>query len=160
MRGSLPLWISIPSAWSLPTSWWKWSSIGWEKNWKVRSSTERRDVLAGADFVINQIEVHGLDTVKLEFEIPLKYGVKQCIGDTLGPGGLFKTLRTLPAWIDIVRDIEDLAPNTTILNYTNPMSAVTLATTRITDIPIVGLCHSVQGTSQKLADMLEVPMKS
>ncbi len=127
------------------------------KNWKVRSSTERRDVLAGADFVINQIEVHGLDTVKLEFEIPLKYGVKQCIGDTLGPGGLFKTLRTLPAWIDIVRDIEDLAPNTTILNYTNPMSAVTLATTRITDIPIVGLCHSVQGTSQKLADMLEVP---
>ncbi len=127
------------------------------KNWKVRSSTERRDVLAGADFVINQIEVHGLDTVKLEFEIPLKYGVKQCIGDTLVPGGLFKTLRTLPAWIDIVRDIEDLAPNTTILNYTNPMSAVTLATTRITDIPIVGLCHSVQGTSQKLADMLEVP---
>ncbi|KLU39383.1 MAG: glycoside hydrolase family 4 [Peptococcaceae bacterium 1109] len=127
------------------------------KNWKVRSSTERRDALAGADFVINQIEVHGLDTVKLEFEIPLKYGVKQCIGDTLGPGGLFKTLRTLPAWIDIVRDIEDLAPNTTILNYTNPMSAVTLATTRITDIPIVGLCHSVQGTSQKLADMLEVP---
>jgi alpha-galactosidase len=127
------------------------------KNWKVRSSTERGDVLAGADFVINQIEVHGLDTVKLEFEIPLKYGVKQCIGDTLGPGGLFKTLRTLPAWIDIVRDIEDLAPNTTILNYTNPMSAVTLATTRITDIPIVGLCHSVQGTSQKLADMLEVP---
>ena len=57
------------------------------KNWKVRSSTERRDVLAGADFVINQIEVHGLDTVKLEFEIPLKYGVKQCIGDTLGQVG-------------------------------------------------------------------------
>ncbi|MGI6149327.1 MAG: alpha-galactosidase [Firmicutes bacterium] len=128
-----------------------------KKNWKVRSSTDRREVLADADFVINQIEVHGLKTVKLEFEIPLKYGVKQCIGDTLGPGGLFKTLRTLPAWIDIVRDIEELAPNTTILNYTNPMSAVTLATTRITDIPIVGLCHSVQGTSQKLAEMLGVP---
>lgn len=127
------------------------------KNWKVISSTDRREVIADSDFVINQIEVNGLDTVRTEYEIPLKYGVKQCIGDTLGPGGLFKTLRTLPAWIDIVRDIEELAPNTTILNYTNPMSAITLATTRITEVPIVGLCHSVQGTSQKLAEMLEVP---
>jgi len=60
------------------------------KRWAVRSSTDRREVLAGADFVINQIEVHGLHTVKLEFEIPLKYGVKQCIGDTMGPGGLLR----------------------------------------------------------------------
>ena len=81
----------------------------------------------------------------------------QCIGDTFGPGGLFKTLRTLPAWIEIVRDIEDLAPCATILNYTNPMSAVVLATTRSTDLPVAGLCHSVQGTSRKLAEMLGVP---
>lgn len=127
------------------------------KNWNVISSTNRREVLADSDFVINQIEVNGLTTVKTEYEIPLKYGVKQCIGDTMGPGGLFKTLRTLPAWIEIVKDIEELAPNTTILNYTNPMSAITLATTRITDIPVVGLCHSVQSTSRKLAKMLEVP---
>lgn len=127
------------------------------KRWKVISSTDRREVIADSDFVINQIEVHGLDTVRMEFEIPLKYGVKQCIGDTMGPGGLFKTMRTLPAWVEIVRDIEELAPNTTILNYTNPMSAITLATTRITDIPVVGLCHSVQSTSRKLAEMLEVP---
>lgn len=127
------------------------------KKWTVISSTDRREVIADSDFVINQIEVNGLTTVMTEYEIPLKYGVKQCIGDTMGPGGLFKTLRTLPAWIDIVRDIEELAPNTTILNYTNPMSAITLATTRITDIPVVGLCHSVQQTSRKLAKMLEVP---
>ncbi|MFY9524752.1 MAG: alpha-galactosidase [Limnochordia bacterium] len=127
------------------------------KNWKVISSTDRREVIADSDFVINQIEVSGLETVRLDYEIPLKYGVKQCIGDTLGPGGLFKTLRTLPAWIEIVRDIEDLAPGATILNYTNPMSAVVLATTRITDLPVVGLCHSVQGTSRKLAEMLGVP---
>lgn len=127
------------------------------KNWKVISSTNRREVIADSDFVINQIEVAGLDTVRMEYGIPLKYGVKQCIGDTMGPGGLFKTLRTLPAWLDIVRDIEELAPNTTILNYTNPMSAITLATTRVTEVPIVGLCHSVQGTSRKLADMLGVP---
>lgn len=125
--------------------------------WTVSASTDRREVLAGSDFVINQIEVHGLETVTKEFEIPLKYGVKQCIGDTLGPGGLFKTLRTLPTWLEIVKDIEELAPNSTILNYTNPMSAITLATTRVTDLPVVGLCHSIQSTSRKLAELAEVP---
>ncbi len=127
------------------------------KNWQVIASTDRREVLADSDFVINQIEVSGLETVRLDYEIPLKYGVKQCIGDTLGPGGLFKTLRTLPPWMEIVRDIEELAPKATILNYTNPMSAVVLATTRITDLPVVGLCHSVQGSSRQLAEYLDVP---
>jgi alpha-galactosidase len=127
------------------------------KNWRVISSTNRRDVIGESDFVINQIEVAGLYTVKNEFEIPLKYGVKQCIGDTLGPGGLFKTLRTLPAWVEIIKDIEELAPETTILNYTNPMSAVTLATTKVTSIPVVGLCHSIQNTSHDLANYLDVP---
>jgi len=127
------------------------------KNWQVIASTDRREVLADSDFVVNQIEVSGLETVRLDYEIPLKYGVKQCIGDTLGPGGLFKTLRTLPPWMEIVRDIEELAPKATILNYTNPMSAVVLATTRITDLPVVGLCHSVQGSSRQLAEYLDVP---
>lgn len=127
------------------------------KNWSVISSVNRREVLVGSNFVINQIEVAGLSTVKLEYEIPLKYGVNQCIGDTMGPGGLFKTLRTLPAWRDIVADINELCPETTILNYTNPMSAVTLATTRMTEIPVVGLCHSIQNTSKQLASYLEVP---
>ncbi|MBS4172862.1 alpha-galactosidase [Bacillus sp. FJAT-49736] len=127
------------------------------KNWSVVSSVNRREVLPGSNFVINQIEVAGLSTVKLEYEIPLKYGVNQCIGDTMGPGGLFKTLRTLPAWRDIVADINELCPETVILNYTNPMSAVTLATTRLTDNPVVGLCHSIQNTSRQLASYLDVP---
>ncbi|GGP13259.1 alpha-galactosidase [Oceanobacillus neutriphilus] len=127
------------------------------KNWTVESSTNRKEVISNSDFVINQIEVAGLSTVKYEYEIPLKYGVKQCIGDTMGPGGLFKTLRTLPAWLDIVKDIEELSPNATILNYTNPMSAVTLATTKVTSIPVVGLCHSIQNTSHDLAEYLDVP---
>ncbi|MEC0210358.1 alpha-galactosidase [Paenibacillus ehimensis] len=127
------------------------------KHWQVLASTDRREVLAGSHFVINQIEVVGLETVKYEFEIPLKYGVKQCIGDTLGPGGLFKTLRTLPSWIEIVRDVEELCPETIILNYTNPMSAVTLLTSRITDIPVVGLCHSIQNSSRQLAKYAGVP---
>lgn len=127
------------------------------KSWEIVSSTDRRDVLEGSTFVINQIEVAGLETVRCEYEIPLKYGVKQCIGDTLGPGGLFKTMRTLPAWIEIVRDIEELAPQALILNYTNPMSAVTLATTRVTDLSVVGLCHSIHNSSHQLAEYLGIP---
>lgn len=128
------------------------------RDWVIQASTDRREVMGGdSDFIINQIEVHGLETVQLEYEIPLKYGLQQCIGDTMGPGGLFKTLRTLPAWAEILRDAEELAPGSTILNYTNPMSAITLAAVRLTELPVVGLCHSVQGTSRLLADYLEVP---
>ncbi|MGN7360719.1 alpha-galactosidase [Paenibacillus sp. SAF-054] len=127
------------------------------KRWNVIASTDRREVIGGSQFVINQIEVGGLQTVRYEYEIPLKYGVNQCIGDTLGPGGLFKTLRTLPSWMDIIRDVEDLCPDTTILNYTNPMSAVTLLTSRVTSIPVVGLCHSIQNTSRQLAKYASVP---
>ncbi len=127
------------------------------KRWNVIASTDRREVIGGSQFVINQIEVGGLQTVRYEYEIPLKYGVNQCIGDTLGPGGLFKTLRTLPSWMDIIRDVEDLCPDTTILNYTNPMSAVTLLTSRVTSIPVVGLCHSIQNTSRQLAKYAGVP---
>ncbi|MBO7748341.1 alpha-galactosidase [Paenibacillus sp. MWE-103] len=127
------------------------------KRFKVSASVNRRDVIAGSRFVINQIEVAGLQTVRNEFEIPLKYGVKQCIGDTMGPGGLFKILRTVPAWLDILKDIGELCPDAQILNYTNPMSAVTLATVKSADIPVVGLCHSIQNTSRQLADYLDVP---
>ena len=128
-----------------------------EKDWPVIASIDRREVLPGSNFVINQIEVAGLETVRYEYEIPLKYGINQCIGDTLGPGGLFKTLRTLPTWLEIVRDIEQLCPNCVILNYTNPMSAVTLATARVTTIPVIGLCHSIQNTSSQLAEYLDIP---
>jgi alpha-galactosidase len=130
------------------------------KRWKVEASVNRREVLKGARFVINQIEVAGLSTVRSEFEIPLRYGVKQCIGDTMGPGGLFKTLRTLPVWLEIVRDVEELCPDAILMNYTNPMSAVTLATSRTTSLPVVGLCHSIQHSSQQLADYLGVPYES
>ncbi len=125
--------------------------------WTVEASTDRKTVLPGCDYVISTIEVGGLANVEHDFEIPLKYGVKQCIGDTIGPGGLFKALRTVPAWLDIVRDTEQLAPNALILNYTNPMSLLVLAATRVSKMPIVGLCHSVQGTSQRIARFLDVP---
>ena len=76
------------------------------KDWSVECSTERKDVLAGTDFLVNSIEVAGLENVRHDYDIPLKYGVDQCIGDTIGPGGIFKALRTGPAWLDIIGDAE------------------------------------------------------
>jgi alpha-galactosidase len=128
-----------------------------KKRWRVEASTERRDVLPGTDYVINSIEVAGLKNVRFDYDIPLKYGVDQCIGDTIGPGGIFKALRTGPAWLDIVADTQRLAPDARILNYTNPMSILTLAAIRKVDLPVVGLCHSVQGTSRQIAGYLDIP---
>jgi alpha-galactosidase len=127
------------------------------KDWAVVASTEREEVLAGSDYVINSIEVAGVACVDFDYDIPLKYGVDQCIGDTIGPGGIFKALRTGPAWLEIVADVQRLAPGALILNYTNPMSILTLAAARASDLPVVGLCHSVQGTSKQLAGYLGVP---
>src|SRR3989449_6411574 len=127
------------------------------KKWKVEASTDRTEVLAGTDYVVNSIEVAGLQNVRADYDIPMKYGVDQCIGDTIGPGGIFKALRTGPAWLDIVADVTRIAPEATVLNYTNPMSILTLAASRSTSLPVIGLCHSVQGTSRLLADYLQVP---
>ena len=127
------------------------------KRWRVVASTDRNELLPGTDYVVSSIEVAGLQNVRPDFDIPLRYGVDQCIGDTIGPGGIFKALRTGPAWLEIVADTKRLAPTAMILNYTNPMSILTLAAARTTSQPIVGLCHSVQSTSRQLADYLSVP---
>jgi alpha-galactosidase len=130
-----------------------------EKSWTVEASTERLDVLKGSDYVINSIEVAGLQNVRHDYDIPKKYGIDQCIGDTIGPGGIFKALRTGPAWLEIVADVERVAPRAVVLNYTNPMSILTLAASRSTGLQIVGLCHSVQATSRLLAEFLDVPFE-
>ncbi len=127
------------------------------REWTVESSTDRTELLAGTDYLINTIEVDGLANVRHDYDIPLTYGVDQCIGDTIGPGGLFKALRTLPAWIDILRDADRLCPEAMIFNYTNPMSLTVLTGSRVTTQPIFGLCHSITHTVEELAGMLEVP---
>jgi alpha-galactosidase len=127
------------------------------KDWTVEASTDRMEVLRGTDYVVNSIEVAGLQNVRHDYDIPLKYGIDQCIGDTIGPGGIFKALRTGPAWLDIVADVEREAPGAIVLNYTNPMSILTLAAARVTGLTVIGLCHSVQGTSRLLAEYLDVP---
>lgn len=127
------------------------------KDWTVTSSADRRKILAGADYIINCIEVSGVDCVRFDNDIPAKYGVSQCIGDTIGPGGLFKALRTVPVFIEVLKDLEELAPNAVVLNYTNPMSIMCLAASRVSNVRVVGICHSVQGTSRLLADYAGVP---
>ena len=127
------------------------------KDWQVVSSTQREELLPETDYLINSIEVAGLACVDHDYEIPLKYGVDQCIGDTIGPGGIFKALRTGPEWLQIVADTQSLAPKAVVMNYTNPMSILTLAAARTASVPVVGLCHSVQGTSRLLATFLGVP---
>ncbi|MDQ6878262.1 MAG: alpha-glucosidase/alpha-galactosidase, partial [Candidatus Dormibacteraeota bacterium] len=127
------------------------------KTWTVEASAERLDVLKESDYVVNSIEVAGLENVRHDYDIPMRYGIDQCIGDTIGPGGIFKALRTGPAWLEIVADIERLAPRAVVLNYTNPMSILTLAASRASGLQVVGLCHSVQSTSRLLAELVEVP---
>lgn len=126
-------------------------------NWKIIASLNRATVLRNSDYVINCIEVNGDRCVKWENDVPRRYGIDQCIGDTIGPGGLFKALRTIPAWLEILRDCERLCPGAIVLNYTNPMSMMCLAAGRTSSMQTVGLCHSVQGTSHLLARYAEVP---
>ncbi len=125
--------------------------------WTVTATADRRAALRGADYVINCIEVSGTATVRLDNDIPLKYGISQCIGDTIGPGGLMKALRTVPVWLEVLRDCEELCPAAWVLNYTNPMSVLCLAAARASRMRVVGLCHSVQGSSRQLAEYAGVP---
>jgi alpha-galactosidase len=127
------------------------------KKWTILASADRRSVLADSDFVISCIEVAGLPNVRHDYEIPLKYGVDQCIGDTIGPGGIFKALRTGPAWLEILHDAEQLCPKALVMNYTNPMSLLTLTALRGSRMATVGLCHSIQDNTHELAEYLGIP---
>lgn len=131
------------------------------KKFKLEVSEDRKDILPGSDYIVNTIEVAGPQNVAKDYDIPMKYGVDQCIGDTIGPGGLFKALRTLPSWLNIVEDIMKICPDALVMNYTNPMSLTVLSAIRATKgkIRIVGLCHSIQQTSKALAEYLDMPYK-
>jgi len=127
------------------------------KGWKVIASPDRREVMGDSDYLVSCIEVSGTACVEFDNDIPLKYGIDQCIGDTIGPGGLFKSLRTIPVFLEVLQDAEKLCPKALVLNYTNPMNMMCLAAGRTSSMQVVGLCHSVQGTSHLLAKYAEVP---
>ena len=115
----------------------------------------RKEALRGANYVVNAIQVGGYDPCTItDFEIPKKYGLRQTIADTLGVGGVFRTLRTLPVMMDFARDMEEVCPDAWFLNYTNPMAMLTGAMLRETAVKTVGLCHSVQVCAPTLLNEL------
>ena len=124
---------------------------------RVEATTDQREAVRDADYVITTFQQGGLDAYTLDIEIPQRYGVEQCVGDTLGPGGVFRALRTIPVLIDLCHDMDDIAPDALLLNYVNPMAANCWAVDVATGRPHVGLCHSVQGTSEMLAKWVGVP---
>ena len=133
--------------------------FGVAERWTVVASADRREVLPGTDYLVNCIEVSGVDCVGHDNDIPARYGVDQCIGDTVGPGGVFKGLRTIPVWLEVLRDVEELCPRALVLNYTNPMSMMCLAAARTSNVQVLGLCHSVQATSRILAARAGIPWR-
>lgn len=121
----------------------------------IKAYNDRREALRGADFVINCIQVGGYKPATvIDFEIPFKYGLKQTIGDTLGIGGIFRALRTIPVMLSFAYEMEEVCPNAWLLNYTNPMGMLTGAVLKGSGIKAVGLCHSVQQVVKNLFELL------
>lgn len=121
----------------------------------VQAYTDRREALRGADYVINAIAVGEYDPMIIsDFAIPEKYGLQQTVADTLGMGGLFRGLRTIPVMLDMAKDMEEVCPEAWMLNYTNPMAIVTGAMLQGSGVKTVGLCHSVQVCAKELLEGL------
>ncbi|MBL8163178.1 MAG: alpha-glucosidase/alpha-galactosidase [Anaerolineae bacterium] len=124
----------------------------------ITATTDRRAALDGADYAICMIQVAGYKPgTVVDFEVPKKYGLRQTIADTMGIGGIMRGLRTIPVLLDMCRDMEELCPDVTFLQYVNPMAMNCWAISRASKIKTVGLCHSVQGTAQQLAYDIGVP---
>jgi len=124
---------------------------------KVTATLHRREALDGADYVINMIQVGGVEAFRMDYEIPLKYGVDQCIADSIGPGGIFRALRTIPVLADMAADMNELCPDAILLNYANPMGANCSALGCVADVQFIGLCHGVQTTLDLISRYVNVP---
>lgn len=124
---------------------------------KVTATLDRRKALEGAQYVIIMIQVGGVDAFGMDYNIPLKYGINQCIADSLGPGGVFRALRTIPVLIDIGSEMDELCPGAVMLNYANPMGANCSALGHATNVSYIGLCHGVQTTLDLISRYVEVP---
>lgn len=124
---------------------------------RITAYHDRKEALRGAKYVINAIQVGGYDPCTItDFEIPKKYGLRQTIADTLGIGGIFRNLRTVPVMLDFARDMQEVCPDAWFLNYTNPMAVLTNVMNTVGGIKTVGLCHSVQHCVSDLFRSLEM----
>ena len=126
-------------------------------NARIEATTDRREAVRDAAYVITTFQQGGLEAYAQDIEVPRRYGVEQSVGDTLGPGGVFRALRTIPVLLDLCDEMDELAPDALLLNYVNPMAMNCWAVDRATGRPCVGLCHSVQDTSKMLAEWVGVP---
>lgn len=125
---------------------------------RIVKYTDRPEALRGAKYVINAIQVGGYEPCTVtDFEVPKKYGLRQTIGDTVGIGGIFRALRTIPVLTDILHDMEKVCPDTLFLNYTNPMAMLTMAMLKSSSIRTIGICHSVQTCVPQLLFRLGLP---
>jgi alpha-galactosidase len=124
----------------------------------ITTHDERRSALDGADYVINMVQIGGHPSTLVDFELPSRYGLRQTIADTLGIGGIFRVLRTADHMLALGREMAELCPRGWLLNYTNPMAALCwLVYAGTPTSNVVGLCHSVQGTTRDLAEIVGVP---
>ncbi len=123
---------------------------------KVWVTTDRREALKGAKYVIATFQVGGVKGFEYDYKIPFKHGVDQCIGDTLGPGGIFRALRSIPVAVDMAEDMKEYCPGALLLNYVNPMAMVCWAL-GTTGIEFIGLCHGVQTTLDLISGYVDVP---
>jgi alpha-galactosidase len=126
---------------------------------RVTATLDRVEALRDADVVLVTILAGSTDVWRYDIEIPKQFGVDINVGDTRGPSGIFRALRTIPVMLDITRDMERYCPNATLLNYTNPMAMLCRALQRSSSIRLTGLCHSVQGTAMMLANWIGAPYK-
>lgn len=124
----------------------------------VWATLDRAEAIRDADFVVVMVQVGGVEAFGLDYKIPLKYGVDQCIADSLGPGGIFRGMRTIPLLVEIAKDMERLAkPGAILLQYANPMAANCLALGKASKVSFVGLCHGVQTTLDLISRYCDVP---
>jgi alpha-galactosidase len=123
----------------------------------IGSSTDRRDILPGADVVVTTIGVGGRRGWEADVFIPRKYGIYQPVGDSVMPGGVSRAMRMIPALVDIARDVGDLCPEALFVNYSNPMTANCWAVRKATGVPVVGLCHGTFRTEHELAELIGAP---
>ncbi len=138
----------------------RWTAKALGADAKVEEHLDRRGALDGADFVINMVQIGMHEATLLDFDIPRKYGLKQTIADTVGIGGIFRGLRTIPFMTALVAEMRELCPGAVLLNYTNPMSILTWAVYRaFPEQRIVGLCHNVQYTARDLASYLGIDLE-
>jgi alpha-galactosidase len=121
----------------------------------IEANLDQREALRGADFVVVTITTGGLEAMRHDLEVPLRYGIRQPVGDTVGPGGLSRALRNVPVLVELARTMEQVCPDAWMINISNPMAALVRAVAKSTRIKVVGLCHEVLGVRRRLAELFD-----